>query len=803
MPILGADKDWWRALVEESSTGQPSEFVANRPAARPESTEEPTAFRGATPGTTSLTCDEAEPEPPAHSTACGCGACALPSIFGLEPQDPRQEVPGDAPPGIGAPGLAGTEAAIIAANVVLNEIPDGGIGIAYGDTFKLHSNPGSRYIVYLDFDGHTTTGTSWNSYWKTTSINSPAFSLDSSASFGANELLAIQRIWQRVAEYFSPFNINVTTEDPGVDALRYSGSTDQAFGVRAVITDEGGKNYGGIGYTGSFDWSSDTPVFVYANRLADSTKNIADATAHEVGHSLGLSHDGIVVNGTRQDYYYGHGTGVTDWAPVMGVGYSANIVQWSKGEYTNATTLQDDLAIITTQNSGVAYRTDDWGNSFTTAGALAGTEAGGVVTVQTFGVISGSGSRNDVDMFRFDVAAGGSLDLTVSSWTRIHVSGSSTPTYAPSPFSMMDVSLSLYDGAKKLIQTVNEATSLGAQLVASALAGGTYYIAIDGVGFGNPLATSPTGYTEYGSLGQYMVTGTYTKTLATPPSDPTPPPSDPTPPPSDPTPPPSDPTPPPSDSTTTTPTLSVSRVAVVTQEGGAAETVVVKAANATGDITVQVSGLDPAEGSLSATSLLLNAANGWTANLGIAGPDDDNANGDGLYTLTLAAAGLQSVTIAVTNEDNDLSATSGGRFFGTYITTPNVNNATISAQRAVDSFFTTLREGVTTTGAGIDFRWQFTDLAAGDKVMQVVANSGVEAFRFEYSADDGATWQRFLDAPDAALSWSGEFIATGVGSTLWVRLVDAVMAGDTVRDTVTINLMTVSDAQVSGIDAIF
>jgi hypothetical protein len=336
-------------------------------------------------------------------------------------------------------------------------------------------------------------------------------------------------------------------------------------------------------------------------------------------------------------------------------------------------------------------------------------------------------------------------------------------------------------------------------VIASALAGGTYYIAVDGVGFGNPLATPPTGYTEYGSLGQYMVTGTYTRTLSQS-SETVLAPSEPTPPPSEPTPPPSEPTPPPPSAT---PTLSVDRLVVVTQEGGVAETVVVKAANATGDIAVQVTGLDPVEGTLSATSLLLNAANGWTANLAISGTDDDNANGDGVYTLTLAAAGLPSIAIAVTNEDDDLSATSGGRFFGTYITTPNVNAATVSAQRALDTFFTTLREGVTTTGAGIDFRWQFTDLAAGDKVVQVVANSTVEAFRFEYSADDGATWERFLDAPDAALSWAGEFIATGVGSTLWVRLVDAVVAGDAVRDTVTINLMTVSDAQVSAIDSIF
>ncbi len=40
------------------------------------------------------------------------------------------------------------------------------------------------------------------------------------------------------------------------------------------------------------------------------------------------------------------------------------------------------------------------------------------------------------------------------------------------------------------------------------LAAGQYYIHIDGVGTGDPLNAGPTGYTEYGSLGNYSVSGT-------------------------------------------------------------------------------------------------------------------------------------------------------------------------------------------------------------------------------------------------------------------------------------------------------
>ena len=208
-----------------------------------------------------------------------------------------------------------------------------------------------NYKVFLDFDGHTTTGTSWNSYFGASTFYSPAFSIDACESFNADRTAcASSRSGSAIAEYFSPFNIDVTTEDPGVAGLTYSGAGDTAFGIRVVITDEGGKNYGGLGYVGSFDWNSDTPVFVYANPLGDSVEEHRRSpprtrpATRSASATTGRAPDELLLRPRqRRD----------DWAPVMGVGYNASIVQWSKGEYTSATQTQDDLAIITTQNSGV------------------------------------------------------------------------------------------------------------------------------------------------------------------------------------------------------------------------------------------------------------------------------------------------------------------------------------------------------------------------------------------------------------------------------------------------------------------
>ncbi|KAF6260322.1 hypothetical protein COO60DRAFT_898787 [Scenedesmus sp. NREL 46B-D3] len=59
-----------------------------------------------------------------------------------------------------------------------------------------------------------------------------------------------------------------------------------------------------------------------------NAKNTWEATSHEVGHNMGLSHDGTASVG----YYRGHG----DWAPIMGVAYSRNVSQWSRGDYSGA-----------------------------------------------------------------------------------------------------------------------------------------------------------------------------------------------------------------------------------------------------------------------------------------------------------------------------------------------------------------------------------------------------------------------------------------------------------------------------------
>lgn len=348
------------------------------------------------------------------------------------------------------------------------------------ETFLLNSNPGAAHTIYLDFDGHTTSGTSWNNAFEGgNDFVTPEYDFSGDAGFSDAELQRIQYIWQRVAEDFAPFDVNVTTQDPGTDALIRSGSGDTAWGVRVVIGGDGTwykSGVGGVAYLNSFNWSSDTPVYVFENNLGNGhEKYTAEAISHEAGHALGLSHDG----NTSSAYYQGHGSGETGWAPIMGVGYYRNLTQWSQGEYSGANNLQDDLAIITGSN-GFGYRADDHGDA-----SGAATE----ITV-TGDSVSGSGiieTNTDVDVFTF-FSGTGQIDLSILPAAR----GAN-----------LDVLAELYDSFGELVASSNPLSSLSSQL-SLAVDAGQYFLHVSGVGEGDPLST---GYSDYGSLGQYTISG--------------------------------------------------------------------------------------------------------------------------------------------------------------------------------------------------------------------------------------------------------------------------------------------------------
>ncbi|MFM7241070.1 MAG: PKD domain-containing protein [Opitutia bacterium] len=350
------------------------------------------------------------------------------------------------------------------------------------NTFLLHSRPGAAKVIYLDFDGHTTTGTSWNSaYAAGAPIVTPAFDTDGNpAAFSDAERAVIQDVWRRVAEDYAAWDVDVTTEDPGVEKLRRTASSDSAHGVRCVIggssTQWLGASAGGVAYVGSFGGVvaatttvNDVPAFVFPQQLGNNGRYIAEAASHEVGHTLGLYHSGQT---TGVEYYGGHG----DWAPIMGVGYYKNVVQWTRGDYPLSNNTQDQIALITNRIPRVP---DEHGSTATTAAAVVGADftAGGIIA-----------DRGDQDWFRITAGAG-----------TVNVTGL---VAQPSP--NLNLSLSLVD-ANGLVLAQGAAAGMGANLSVP-VTGGTYYIVVDGKGSTNdPL----TGYTDYSSLGRFSLSGSW------------------------------------------------------------------------------------------------------------------------------------------------------------------------------------------------------------------------------------------------------------------------------------------------------
>lgn len=327
----------------------------------------------------------------------------------------------------------------------------------------LNSRSSATAVVYLDFDGQTVTGTSWNDSDNPT-INAAA--VDYTAS-------KITSIWERVSADMEPFDINVTT-----DESVYLAAPSRRR-IRCIITPSSSwfGSAGGVAYLGSFRWSGDTPCWVFANLLGHSTKSVAEAASHEVGHTFGLGHDG---QGSTE-YYRGHGSGVTGWAPIMGVGYSRTLVQWSKGEYSNASNTQDDLAIITSSSNGFGYRDDDHGNTRSNATSMT---IASPTQVDAEGVLE---RNTDADVFSFQSQAG-QISFTVS---------------PESSYSNIDTQLELYDSSGQLLGSADVENTQSATLSVN-VTGGQYYIYVKPAGE----RTVSTGYSNYASLGAYRLVGT-------------------------------------------------------------------------------------------------------------------------------------------------------------------------------------------------------------------------------------------------------------------------------------------------------
>jgi hypothetical protein len=342
---------------------------------------------------------------------------------------------------------------------------------------QLNSRLGAPVQIYLDFDGHTEVS-DWNNG---NPVDTPVYDIDGDeTTFSNEELSRVEQIWNLVAEDFSPFDVNVTTVDPGsynnFEALLVSIGGDGAWQ----------SSGGGIAYVNTFSNSHSNTVFVFSETQANGNASFTAFTvSHEVGHAFGLNHHSLFdKNGNKTDEY---DPGDNRQGPLLGSAFNSERNTWTVGPSNiTSSVIQDDLQVLTRAvNQTFVYRTDDYGNDQSSATTVSFADS----AFEIAGVIE---QDDDLDFFSIQPTEG-TLNLTVGGLDlRPEFGGGVIGTNT-------DLVLRLYDTAGNLLEESNPTDSLTATITRE-VDEAQYFVVVTTTG-------------EYGAIGQFALSGTLTRRM--------------------------------------------------------------------------------------------------------------------------------------------------------------------------------------------------------------------------------------------------------------------------------------------------
>ncbi|HEV7301052.1 MAG TPA: malectin domain-containing carbohydrate-binding protein [Tepidisphaeraceae bacterium] len=342
---------------------------------------------------------------------------------------------------------------------------------------QLSSLASAAKKLYLNFVGGEIPPEWWSS-----ASHTPAYDQDADATtFNDSELASITEIWKRVADKYAPFNVDVTTVDPG------NRNDNQTFSV--MIGGDGAwynPAYGGVAMIGGFSNEYSNTAFVFAAQAPYYTSFLGNIITHESAHGFGLDHQANL-SLPPDDYWHEYNQGGYDpttgqtVGPILGDSNTTLAGWWNGPSSQNAdgsVVMQNDLTILGTT---LGYRPDDAGNAIASATPLG--EVSSAVLVR--GTIE---TTTDTDVRSF-TTRGGSISLNVNL----------NAEFA----SMLSPLVELRNASGALVATAQDNGSY--QSLSATIPSGTYYLVVKGSGW--VTVDGPNTLDQYADIGTYTIDG--------------------------------------------------------------------------------------------------------------------------------------------------------------------------------------------------------------------------------------------------------------------------------------------------------